>query len=85
VIDAPQRRARTMLSGQSTSVSALPVSKPWHGRDRALLRADLEDPKHHDEVLLYEERLSRPQRRRILRLNTYGRKIEKLMNALLKL
>jgi hypothetical protein len=31
VIDAPQRRARTMLSGQSTSVSALPVSKSWHG------------------------------------------------------
>ncbi len=30
-------------------------------------------------------RLSRPQRRRILSLNTYGRKIEKLMNALLKL
>jgi uncharacterized protein (DUF362 family) len=33
----------------------------------------LRTPKHLDDVLLYEERLSRPQRRRILRLNTYGR------------
>jgi hypothetical protein len=38
-----------------------------------------------DEVLLYEDRLSRPERRRILGLNRYGRKIEKLMDALLKL
>jgi hypothetical protein len=55
------------------------------GLQRELLRAKADDHKHHDEVLLYEERLSRPQRRRILRLNTYGRKIEKLMKAVLKL
>jgi len=53
--------------------------------ERKLLRAELEDPKHHDEVLRYEERLSRPQRRRVLRLNTYGTKIESVMAALLKL
>ncbi len=53
--------------------------------ERRLLRADLEDPKHHDEVLRYEERLSRPQRRRVLRLNKYGTKIESVMAALLKL
>ena len=41
--------------------------------------------KHRDEVLLYEERLSRPKRRRILGLNTYGRKIESVLDALLKL
>jgi hypothetical protein len=53
--------------------------------ERRLLRAKPEDPKHLDEVLLYEERLSRPERRRILRLNRYGRKIEELMEALLRL
>jgi hypothetical protein len=53
--------------------------------ERELLQANLDDPKHHDEVLLYEERLSRHQRRRVLDLNTYGRKIERLMDALLRL
>jgi hypothetical protein len=53
--------------------------------ERRLLRAKPEDPKHIDEVLVYEDRLSRPERRRILRLNRYGRKIEKLMEALLRL
>jgi hypothetical protein len=52
---------------------------------RQLLRADLDDRKHHDEMLLYEERLSRPQRRRVLDLNRYGRKIERIMDALLRL
>jgi hypothetical protein len=42
-------------------------------------------PKHRDEVLLYEERLSRSKRRRILGLNTYGRKIESVVDPLLKL
>jgi len=50
--------------------------------ERRLLRAKPEDPKHIDEVLVYEDRLSRPERRRILGLNKYGRKIEKLMEAL---
>ena len=53
--------------------------------ERRLLRAKPEDPKHLDEVLLYEDRLSRPERRRILGLNRYGRRIEKLVEALLKL
>jgi hypothetical protein len=52
--------------------------------ERRLLRAKPENPKHLDEVLLYEDRLSRPERRRILGLNRYGRKIEKLLDALLK-
>jgi hypothetical protein len=53
--------------------------------ERQLLRANLDDPKHHDQVLLYEESLSRRQRRRVLGLNTYGRKIERLIDALLRL
>jgi hypothetical protein len=36
-------------------------------------------------MLLYEERLSRPQLRRILNLNRYGRKVERIMDALLRL
>jgi hypothetical protein len=53
--------------------------------ERELLRADLDSPEHHDEMLLYEERLSRPQRRRVLHLNRYGRKIERIMDVLLRL
>jgi len=53
--------------------------------ERHLLRADLDSPRHHDEMLLYEERLSRPQLRRVLNLNRYGRKIEGIMGALLRL
>jgi len=34
--------------------------------ERHLVRADLDSPRHHDEMLLYEERLSRPQLRRVL-------------------
>jgi catechol 2,3-dioxygenase-like lactoylglutathione lyase family enzyme len=34
----------------------------------------IEQAQHHHEVLLYEERLSSPQRRRILDLNSYGGK-----------
>ena len=53
--------------------------------ERRLFRAQLDSPRHLDEMLLYEERLSRPQRRRILDLNQYGRKLEHIMNALLHL
>jgi hypothetical protein len=53
--------------------------------ERELLRADLDSPRHHDEMLLYEERLTRPQRGRVLDLNRYGRKIERIMGALLRL
>jgi hypothetical protein len=53
--------------------------------ERHLFRADLDSPLHQDEMLLYEERLSRPQRRRVLNLNRYGRKLERIMGALLRL
>jgi hypothetical protein len=52
---------------------------------RKLLRAKRDDDAHQKEVVVYEERLSGPQRRRIHGLNSYGRKIERLMDALLKL
>lgn len=55
------------------------------GLERELLRAKPEDPNHQDEVLLYAERLSRSQRRRIPGVNAYGRKIDKLIGALLRL
>jgi len=32
-------------------------------------------------MLLYEERLSRPQRRGVLDLNRYGKKIERIMDG----
>jgi hypothetical protein len=50
--------------------------------ERRLLRANPDRPRHLDEMLLYEERLSRPQRRRVLGLNRYGRKLERIMVAL---
>jgi hypothetical protein len=53
--------------------------------EKELLRADLDSPRHHDEMLLHEERLSRPQRRRVLDLNRYGRKLEHIMDVLLRL
>jgi hypothetical protein len=53
--------------------------------ERKFFRADLDSSRHLDEMLLYEERLSRPQRRRVLDLNRYGRKLERIMNALLSL
>jgi len=53
--------------------------------ERRLLHADLDSSRHLDEMLLYEERLSRPQHRRVLDLNRYGRKLERIMDALLNL
>jgi len=61
------------------------LSRNDKGLERELLRANLDDPKHHDDVLLYEERLSRPQRRRVLKLNRYGRRIERVMASLSRL
>ena len=46
------------------------------GLEREFLRAKQKDPKHFDEVRLREERLLGPERRRILGLNKYGRRIE---------
>ena len=53
--------------------------------ERRLFRTNFESPRHFNEMLLYEERLSRPQRRRVLDLNRYGRKLERIMDALLRL
>jgi hypothetical protein len=53
--------------------------------ERRLLRANPDNSRHQNEVLLYEERLSRPQRRRKRKLHAYGRKIEQLMETLLRL
>ena len=53
--------------------------------ERRLLRTDMDDEKHLDEMLLYEERLSSPERRKVLDLNRYGRKIEQIMVSLLRL
>jgi hypothetical protein len=61
------------------------LSRKDKALQRELLRANPDDPKHHDQVLLYEESLSLGQRRRVLGLNTYGRKVERLMDALLRL
>ncbi len=61
------------------------LSQDDRNLERELLLANLDDPKHHNEMLLYEERLSRPQLRPVLELNRYGRKLECLMAALLRL
>jgi len=53
--------------------------------ERTLLRACMDDEKHLDELLLYEERLSKPERRQVLEFNRYGRKIERIMDSLLRL
>jgi hypothetical protein len=50
-----------------------------------LLRANQDDRRHHSEFLDHENRLSGPRRRRIVKLNSYGRKIEQLMETLLRL
>jgi hypothetical protein len=53
--------------------------------ERHLFRVNVDSPRHIDEMLLYEERLSRPERKRVLDLNRYGRKLERNMHALLRL
>ncbi len=55
------------------------------GLERELLRANPDSPRHHDEMLLYEEHLPRSERQRVLDLNRYGRKIERIIAALLRL
>lgn len=52
---------------------------------RRLLRANPGSPQHLDEMLLHEERLSGPQRQRVIDLNRYGRKLERIMDWLLRL
>jgi len=53
--------------------------------ERHLFPADLESPQHLGEMLLYEEQLSRQQRRHILELDRYGRKMGRVMDAILRL
>ena len=53
--------------------------------ERKLLQGRLEDSKYQDKLLDYEEKLSRPLQRKICKLTSYGVKIEKLMDALLRL
>jgi len=53
--------------------------------ERRLFRANLDSSQHLDEMLVYEERLSHPQRRRARDLNRYGRELERIMDALLSL
>jgi hypothetical protein len=53
--------------------------------ERKLMRAKEDDEAHIEEVVIHEERLSAAQRRRAYKLSSYGRKIEKLIDALLKL
>ena len=53
--------------------------------ERRLLLANLDDRRHHREVVELEDRLSRPQRRQALKLNSYGREIEQIMETLLRL
>jgi hypothetical protein len=53
--------------------------------ERKLMRATPDDGAQYEEVLLYEKPLSGPQRRRISSLNIFRWKLERLMDALLKL
>src|SRR5260370_5913294 len=49
--------------------------------ERKLLRAKEDDEGHIEEVVTYEERLSAAQRRRVYKLSSYGREIEKVWDA----
>jgi hypothetical protein len=53
--------------------------------ERRLGRGKLGNSKYLDELLDHEDRLSLRQRRTVYKLNSYGVKVEELMNALLKL
>jgi hypothetical protein len=53
--------------------------------ERRLMQRRLEDSKYLDELLDHEERLTRHKQRQVCRLTSYGVRIEKLMDALLRL
>jgi len=76
---AARARSRPSRSSQN------PGPKGPSFRAFRLFRANLDSPRHLDEMLLYAERLSCLQRRRVLDLNCYGRKLERIMDALLRL
>jgi hypothetical protein len=81
-------RAYDFLENEHDRVRAMCIkilSQKDKALERHLLRAKLDSSKHQDEMLLYEERLSRPERRRVLDLNRYARKIKQIMDALLRL
>ena len=78
----------TLDAGHERAAGVLDPYRNQHHDDRderRLLRADLDNSPHLDEMLLYKKRLSRPQSRRLLGLNRYGRKLERIMDALLRL
>jgi len=56
-----------------------------HKLERRLMKGKMEDGKYLDELLDYEEQLPRPEQRRVRKLTRYGLKIEKLMDALVRL
>jgi hypothetical protein len=81
-------RAYSALWAEHERIRSIHMKILSHGDsklERWLLRANPDDHRHHNEVFDYEERLSGPPRRRILKLNSYGRKIEQLMETLLRL
>ena len=53
--------------------------------ERRLMRRRLEDSKYLDELLDHEEQLTRPKLRRAYQLTSYGARIERLMDSLLRL
>lgn len=56
-----------------------------HKLERRLMKGKLEDGKYLDVILDYEEQLPRAEQRRVRKLTRYGLKIEKLMDALVRL
>lgn len=53
--------------------------------ERRLMWRKLEDSKYLDELLDHEEQLTRPKRRQAYQLTSYGARIERLMDSLLRL
>lgn len=53
--------------------------------ERRLMRGSLDDSKYLDQLLDHEERLSRTKQRCVFKLNRYGVKIEKLIDAVMRL
>ena len=49
------------------------------------MKGKLEDGKYLDELLDYEEQLPLPEQRQVRKVTRYGLKVEKLMDALVRL
>jgi len=82
-------RVKHVPFGPSINASALFCMKiPAQGDgklERSLLRPKQDAGRHHEAFSSTDDGCHGPRRRRILRLNNQGRKIEKLKDALLKL